>query len=67
MAYIEDKKITLQINNQHMYINYELVVLECPPKIVDNYTVVPLRAVMEAFDCVVDWTKEEKGSILRMV
>ena len=67
-------RISIQIwigkTEMHIYILPEIeteipdpispweITLDVPPMLVDNRTLVPLRAVSEAFDAVVDWDEE---------
>ncbi len=55
-----DIKITLTIGQQTMYKNGEAVLLDAAAVIVNSRTLVPLRAVSEAFGCKVDWDGEER-------
>jgi len=55
-AVCDDKKINMQIGNSDMDINgTKTVKLDVTPKIVGSRTLVPLRAVSEAFDAEVLW------------
>ncbi len=47
--------VSLQINNTIMFVNDEKTELDVPARIVNDRTLVPLRAVSEAFDCRVEW------------
>ena len=58
------KQITLSINSTNMPISYafpddfgvvDTIVLEVAPMLVNDRTLVPLRAVSEAFGATVDW------------
>ena len=51
----DGKTVTLQIGNNVMKINDKEVVLDVAPQIVDGRTLVPVRAISEGFDAVVDW------------
>lgn len=51
----EDVTITLFIDNPVMYVNTDIVELNTPPIIYNDYTLVPLRAVSEAAGAEVDW------------
>lgn len=50
-----DKRIILVINNPAMLINGKSVVLDTPACVVDDRTLVPVRAISEAFDLYVEW------------
>lgn len=49
-------KITLMIDSKNMLVNgKDMVVLDVPAKIMGSRTMVPLRAISEAFNCKVEW------------
>ena len=50
-----DKIITMQIDSNIMYVNGAALTLDVPPQLVNDYTMVPVRAVSESLDCTVDW------------
>jgi hypothetical protein len=50
-----DSIIIMQIDNVVMKINEEEVTLDVPPQLVDNKTLVPVRAVAEGLNADVDW------------
>ena len=50
-----DDVLTLTIGEDKMYYNGKEITLDVPAKIKDSRTLVPLRAVSEAFECIVDW------------
>ena len=43
-----------------MYFNEEEKALEVPAKITNDRTLVPLRAISEAFECEVNWYEDTK-------
>jgi len=47
--------VVLQIGNPVMTIDGESITLDAPPKIMNNRTLIPIRAVAEAFDADVTW------------
>lgn len=56
----EKKTVGLVINSNEMSVDTgaagaKKVILDVPAKIVNDRTLVPLRAVSEAFECTVDW------------
>ncbi|MCH5211639.1 MAG: copper amine oxidase N-terminal domain-containing protein [Oscillospiraceae bacterium] len=62
-----DSMIELKIDSHEMYVypnilmsSRDTVTLEKAPVIVDDFTYVPLRAVAEAFDAVVDWNGDTR-------
>ena len=52
--------IGLEIGSNEMTVNDEKVSLDTVPVIIDDRTLVPLRAVSEALDCNVDWNGDTK-------
>jgi len=57
----EGVRITLIIGSKNMLINNkDMVILDVPAKIMGSRTMVPLRAISEAFDCKVEWDGESK-------
>ncbi len=57
---VSDVAITMQIDSQTMFVNGEAVTLDVPAKIVNERTVVPIRAVSEGMNSAVDWDGETK-------
>ncbi len=51
----DNTTISLTINNPTMYINDETVVLDSPACLVNGRTLVPVRAISEAFAIQVEW------------
>ncbi len=51
----DERTVVLQIDNPEMGNGTEVIILDAVPKIVGNRTLVPLRAVAEAFDCDVEY------------
>lgn len=47
--------ILMQIGSDRMFINDEQIDLDVPPQLIDDRTMVPLRAVSEAFGLKVEW------------
>ena len=54
----DDIKIQLQIDNSIMQVNSESVELETPARLVNDNTMVPIRAVSEAFGARVEWSAD---------
>ena len=48
-------KISLTIVSNEMYVNGNVITLDVPAKIVNDRTLVPVRAVSESFNCHVTW------------
>ena len=53
--------LLLQIDNQTLFKNNEKISLEVAPKIIQDRTYVPLRAVSEALDCSVSWDGDSRS------
>ena len=56
----DSNTISLEIGSNEMTVNDEKVSLDTAPVIIDDRTLVPLRAVSEALDCNVDWNGDTK-------
>ncbi len=52
--------ISLSINNPTMYVNGEAVILDSPACLVNGRTLVPVRAISEAFKLQVEWIDSTK-------
>ncbi len=59
-----DTVITMTIDKNEMYKNGEMIWLDVAPQIVGERTLVPVRAIAEAFNCTVDWNEEDKTVII---
>lgn len=55
----DDTTVKITIDEPQMYVNGEAKALDTPAKIIGSRTLIPLRAVSEAFECEVIW----QGSI----
>lgn len=65
LATKDNKNISLTIGSNQMYIDDEtLIELDTPAKILENKTLVPLRAVSEAFDATVQWDENTKTATI---
>lgn len=53
--------ITLFIGSTEMTVNSETITLNTPPIIYNNYTLVPIRAVSEATNAIVDWDNDSRN------
>ena len=56
----ENDKLFITIGENKMYFNEEEKALEVPVKITNDRTLVPLRAISEAFECEVNWYEDTK-------
>lgn len=54
-ATLGPREITLRVNTPAMYVNGSEYMLDVPATVVDGRTLVPVRAVAEAFNCEVTW------------
>ena len=52
--------IKITIGDNKLYVNNNVTVLDVPAQIVNDRTLVPVRAVSEAFGCNVDWDGNTK-------
>ena len=59
-----DIQISLTIGKNILHINDRTVELDVPAKIVNDRTLVPVRAISESFGVKVDWSGEEYKVIL---
>lgn len=59
-----EKTITMAIGSHDMYVNSNTVTLDVPPMIIDDRTLVPVRAVSESLDCGVLWDGENRVVVI---
>lgn len=59
-----DTTIVLTIDNPIMYVNSRQVVLETPACIIDERTLVPVRAISEAYGTNVEWDNSTRTVII---
>ncbi len=60
----EDAEISLQLGSTDMYVNGNLKTLDVPAKALNGRTLVPVRAISEAFGCSVDWVQETQTVLI---
>lgn len=60
-----DTTINMTINSQEFFVNGESKTLEVPAQLMNDKTMVPLRAISESFGCSVDWEQETKTVIIQ--
>lgn len=66
IAKTADKTITMTINSKEFYVNGEKQAeLNEPAQLMNDKTMVPLRAVSESLDCTVEWDQEAKTVIIQ--
>lgn len=53
-----DKTVNLSIDSKIMYVNDKAVALTYPAVIINGRTLVPVRAISEAFGCIVGWDRK---------
>ena len=58
MAIKANTIIALQIGSESLFVNNDVKKLDVPAQIINDRTMVPARAVAEAFGCQVDWDQE---------
>ena len=56
--------ISLRIDDDTMYKNDSTITLDVPATIKNGRTLVPVRAVSEAFDCIVEWNADMRTVII---
>lgn len=67
LAKTADKTITMTINSKEFYVNGEKPTgqLNEPAQLMNDKTMVPLRAVKRSLDCTVEWDQETKTVIIQ--
>ena len=53
-----DTTVFMQVDDWYMSVNDEWIALDAPPRIVNDRTLIPLRAVAEALGAQVGWDEE---------
>lgn len=51
--------VSIVIGSNELYVNGTVVILDVPAKIINNRTLVPARAISEAYECKVQWNDKE--------
>ncbi|MBO5454859.1 MAG: copper amine oxidase N-terminal domain-containing protein [Clostridia bacterium] len=59
-----DITVVMQINNNDMTVNGEKITLDVPPQLVSGRTLVPVRAVAESFESIVEWDDVTQSVII---
>lgn len=59
-----DTTIKLTIDSNTMYVNDNTVTLDSPACVVDDRTLVPVRAISEAYDTVVNWYGDTRTVVI---
>lgn len=60
----DSTNIKMKIGNKELIKNGQTMLLDVPPQIVNNRTLVPIRAVAESFDANVSWDANRKTVII---
>lgn len=56
--------VSMTIGVKEITVNGETVALDVPPQIVDDRTLVPVRAIAQSYSCKVDWDGESRTVII---
>lgn len=59
-----DITVSVSIGKNELIKNGQSISLDVAPQIISNRTMIPLRAVSEAFDCIVKWNNLKKYAII---
>jgi hypothetical protein len=65
IATTEDTTINMTINSNEYFVNGERKELDVPAQLMNDKTMVPLRAIGESLGCGVDWDQETKTVIIQ--
>jgi len=57
-------KVSMQIGSNKMVKNGETITLDVPPQLINNRTLVPVRAIAESFGAKVDWDEVTKTVLI---
>lgn len=55
-----DVTVSLAIDSDQLYVNGTAVTIDTPAQIINNRTMVPVRAIAESFNCEVDWNEDAR-------
>ncbi len=53
----DDVTISLAIGSDQLYVNGEAVTIDVPAQIINDRTMIPVRAIAESFGCEVNWNQ----------
>lgn len=65
IANTSDKNISMTINSSEFFVNGESRTLDVPAQLMNDKTMVPLRAISESLGCSVEWEQETKTVIIQ--
>ena len=60
----EDTTVVLTLNSQEYNVNGDLRQLDVPAQLMNDRTMIPLRAIGEALGCQVEWVDETKTAVI---
>lgn len=61
----DSERVIATINNKNVYISGETKILDVPPMVVNDRTLVPVRFVAESFGANVDWVDNTQTVVIR--
>ena len=67
IATTEDTTIHMTINSKEFFVNGVSKNLDVPAQLMNDKTMVPLRAISESLGCGVDWNQETKTVIIQSI
>ena len=65
VATTEDTTINMTINSDKFYVNGEEKTLDVPAQLINDKTLVPIRAISESLGCYVGWDQDAKTVIIQ--
>ena len=65
VATTEDTTINMTINSDKFYVNGEEKQLDVPAQLINDKTLVPIRAISESLGCYVGWDQDAKTVIIQ--
>lgn len=65
VATTEDTTINMTINSDKFYVNGEEKMLDVPAQLINDKTLVPIRAISESLGCYVGWDEDAKTVIIQ--
>lgn len=63
-AYGNNRVIKLTLGENVMYVNGDAIELDVAAKAINGRTLVPVRAISQALDCIVDWDGETRTVVI---
>ncbi|MBR6524251.1 MAG: copper amine oxidase N-terminal domain-containing protein [Clostridia bacterium] len=63
-ATLGDTVVKLVINSNRMLVNDKVIEIDVPAEIINSRTLIPVRAISEAFGCQVDWDDDNYRVII---